>query len=499
MTALVYVVLAAGAGTPFIGEPARGLAFDTLVDDIKRLHVFTPRTSENLGRKWEDELPALRKEALKADTAPKLAVAFTHLANALHNPHVSYSPPQRLTSVTNGVKLETEWSEGRVRFYVAKPVGGLNAGDILLSADGEDGAQLLERHANESNMNQWRGIARGVARWLTTRAVMPEGGKSVWVVQDRNSGGPRTVEIGWTGDLPGGGATEQKLDYEGDTCAGLPDRGYGKIIARGQNLCVYAGKPGYPVVRHFSFNYGGGSLDAMQHSVRAEHENLVRALGTLGNLKGLIVDLRDNSGGNNPNWILDWYAPAPYVDRFVRVKLPAAKDEAKVLQLLGNGRWVTGYRAALKARQPGDDFAPPRTFFCKDDDCAWDNRYEPAHPVTKAPVALLVGPGCVSSCDSVAFTFKENDFGPLIGEPTASAYTTQRLTWPVTLQSGQAFGSIALAFSDEVSGKTHLSIESVPLEPTKLIEPTFETAATYDGLLVDAAIADLEARKKAKK
>jgi hypothetical protein len=79
------------------------------------------------------------------------------------------------------------------------------------------------------------------------------------------------------------------------------------------------------------------------------------------------------------------------------------------------------------------------------------------------------------------------------------AYTTQRINWPVMLASGQQFGFIALAFSDEVSGKTGQSVEAVPVEPTKLVEPSFENQGTYDALVLDAAIAELEARAKAKR
>src|SRR5258708_9420109 len=67
MTALLLVVLAAAdGGTQVPDERARGRLFDSLVSDVRRLHVFTPQIEANLGRRWDEDLPGLKDEMQKA-------------------------------------------------------------------------------------------------------------------------------------------------------------------------------------------------------------------------------------------------------------------------------------------------------------------------------------------------------------------------------------------------------------------------------------------------
>ncbi len=132
-------------------------------------------------------------------------------------------------------------------------------------------------------------------------------------------------------------------------------------------------------------------------------------------------------------------------------------------------------------------------------DCAWDNRYVPMHRVTTAPVALLVGPGCVSSCDSVARAFAENHFGALAGEPTAAGYTTQRMKLTVKSAAGEEIGAIRIAVSSEISGLTGKDIEAVPIVLDYPLDRTFDNRDTYDASLVDAAVRSFRGRERSTK
>jgi hypothetical protein len=109
-------------------------------------------------------------------------------------------------------------------------------------------------------------------------------------------------------------------------------------------------------------------------------------------------------------------------------------------------------------------------------------------------VALLVGPDCVSACDSVTRIFSEYDFGPLIGEPTAAAYTFARTELPVAIGELD-LGLLSIAVSYEVSGKTGRRIEAMPIEIDRAIPRTFANRSEYGRLLVDAARDALDARR----
>ena len=109
--------------------------------------------------------------------------------------------------------------------------------------------------------------------------------------------------------------------------------------------------------------------------------------------------------------------------------------------------------------------------------------------MTQLPVALLVGPLCVSSCDHLVHVFQENGFGPVLGTATSAGRTAYRLRHQIKHPtSGDDLGAVTLAFSYETSAKTGQPLEAVVTEPDYVVEPTFENRRSYDRLLVDAAV-----------
>ena len=117
----------------------------------------------------------------------------------------------------------------------------------------------------------------------------------------------------------------------------------------------------------------------------------------------------------------------------------------------------------------------------------------PDRRVTDRPVALLVGPGCVSSCDSFSLSWSRNDMGPLVGERTASAYTSSRLRLPVKAGDLQ-LGTLSLAIGYETLGDDPTSTEAVPIPLTVSIPHTFDNTDSYDADVVSAAIDALQKR-----
>jgi hypothetical protein len=211
------------------------------------------------------------------------------------------------------------------------------------------------------------------------------------------------------------------------------------------------------------------------------------------------VDLRDNVGGNQPEWFLDWYAPAPYADMFTTLRILPELDDAKFRERVANfdDDFYAWYRRAAAGRPVGSEIR--RAFQCATPGCDGDNRWVPSHRIVDAPVALLVGPECGSSCAHFAHVFDENDFGPLVGAPSSSGYTDLRLAYSVQLKSGRELGTIGLALSINTSGKTGEPLEGAEVHVDYPVEAPLDGARSNDDVLVDTAIRALQGAKRSPK
>lgn len=502
--------------------------FAQLVTTVRSRHVFAPQTEINLGRRWGGELGRLKKEFAAARTKRALSVALTHFANSLHNPHCYYNTHDRPAVLTVGFDVEVAWRPVRGKafygglgvpvFYVSR-VGAaalknkVRAGDRVVAVDSVAAARFMEHFRLESGGNNWRRIGVDIARFLTRRktwmSLVTPGARSTFVLERGAKKTRHTVGVVWRraagrghghGHGHGRAGASSPLDAaSGKGCYNYPPRNYGpyRLTARGLNFCLYtstkASHRAYPIVRLVSFHYSCGRLG---RCLTAEHDALRRLLARQGRLRGVLLDLRDNGGGNNPNWFLDWWAPAPYVGHFVRYRLLEdllSKRKLRRAHITGwreGSKRVAWYRAQVRSgRKAKQTFTEAVPFFCRKGLCRWSNRYVPRRRVTKAPVALLTGPRCLSACDHFAMMFAENRFGPLVGRPTAAGYTGYRFGHHLRVGKNRTwFGFIGLAFSYEVSGKTRKPVEGVALKIDQLLEKTRANYRRYDRLIVQGAI-----------
>ncbi len=482
--------------------------FDQLVAMVRRYHVFAPQTEKNLGKKWDADLPRLRAEFLAAKTPEALEIALWHFGNSLHDVHCQYrSKKEKGERLQLGFRVRVEKHEGRHRFYVeevsAKALDGkLTSGDVIESVDGAPAEKLIDEHELVSNMNSRDNIAGEVASWLTSRrtwtTTLRPGAISKWTVRPRAGGDPKVLELTWKKLESGDDDSDFALPYDDQDCVHRDAKTYGsyKLTARGYRVCIYTSTApkyrDYPIVRQVSFRY-----DEYPHGPLVDYE-LIRSTLARTKHKGVVLDMQDNGGGMNPNIFVEWWTDKPYTDTVTRMVL----DETLVRDSKGEDHIINGegpvkswYEAELARRSPGQRVSGPRPFMCKPDTCAWNNEYTPKRRVTTAPVALLLGPGCASSCDAVTWHFDKDDIGPIIGRPPMSGFTTNRARFDVVPAPGKReIGTIDFAISYDAASGTDESIEAVPVKIDVPVERTFENHARYDQLLVDRAIEALQRR-----
>lgn len=486
-------------------EPAESPAalFDRLVADVRRYHLFAPQTAKNLGRTWEDDLPLLRAEFAAAKSPEALRVVLHHFGNSLHDVHCQFRADERGERLTLGFTVGFEQKADGFELYVERVAKSappevreaLHVGDVLVAVDGVPASGLVRHHALESNMNAWPNVANGVARFLTARrtsvTTARAGATSTFVVRPRSGGAERTLVATWRPKEGTDAPDDVDIDYATNDCVFLDPKDYGPytLAARGYRTCVYTSTApkfrDYPIVRQASFRY-----DEIPHGPIVDQAFLSSTLARL-KPKGVLLDVQENGGGINPNVFLDWWGNKPYVDTETHVlldpSLPALARGPAPRVSSWNGAMSAWYAAELAARTEGQRVTRGRPFQCKADTCAWDNRYVPKHRVTSAPVALLLGPGCASSCDAVAYHFAEQRFGPVVGRPSMGGFTTHRLETEVVFR-GKRLGSLSFAVAyDTAPGGTE-SIEAVPVHIDVPVPRTFENHARYDAVLVEAAI-----------
>ena len=257
--------------------------------------------------------------------------------------------------------IAVQWHGNSPEFYVAEVTraqlhDSLAPGDILVNYQGVDSSRFLETFHRESNGNHWRSIGDDIADYLSwqsraRRGTVP-GAVAQWTFKKRQSGQVVTVQSAWEQVADAPTMTDFAVQYPADLCGGHAERDYGAGYAvrqSGTNYCVYtsSGAIGrrYPVVRQFSFAYSG--RDAFRALV-ADHHNLKLFLEGCRDAQGVILDLRDNLGGNNPNWFLDWWAPSAYSDMFVFSRLHADFNSVDKLREAG----ITGWGPASRTWTP---------------------------------------------------------------------------------------------------------------------------------------------------
>jgi hypothetical protein len=469
---------------------ARKDMFERLVADIRTYHLFPDAWPKE---RWAAELPALEREVTGAVDRSALLVALSRLADSLRDGHLAFTPTGGWTNPGIAVLPVSFFQTGSAlepRFFVeeATPDTGLAAGDELVRYDGLEVATLLEHFAPEIDRASPAARAARLTELLQWRRTETHPGILGSTVTIRVKRADEFVDA-----APVFGPNRPPPDSTSDppSCPSRHrDFGAGYELARAsEHLCLYRGVNArtsrYPIVRHTAFLYGSkSSIDYA--SIERDHELVKAFLATTPHLAGVLLDLRDNSGGHHSDLFLPWYLSGPYprTRRWVRLH-PQLTDRERLTQALWSSEAADEY---LRRAGTGETWWT-EPFECNPTECPPMRKAL----VTKAPMAVLVGPNCKSSCDTFVNVWSARHAGPTIGEPPAAMLTSNRYPLDVRL-GGESLGQLTIALSGVRATERDPWLEGKPAPVDELVEQSWPSA-DYEQKIIDAAIRALERAK----
>ncbi len=478
---------------------AFGPLFDDLVAKVRRHHVF----AEGQAAVFARSLERLRLEAIAAETDSEGMVAMAHLERALGDRHCNLSPPAdvRAAGLGLGLSLHTEREpSGKVRVRVESiedPAleAKVRVGDEVLDVDDVPAETWLADHPFESNAlnpdarlsETAHAIVYQVIPWTTvkegqTRRLRLANAGDVTMTFRRPFRYEREENVPDIDSSPAMASVSCKQDGK------VPYSGY-ELASVGVNYCIYRpaaanrGAQGTRIVRFVSFMYPARETSAQLRMVRVDHDGLAREL--VG-ARRVVLDLHENHGGNNPFVFLSWFAKQPWQHEMVTVRVSRDFTEEEVRNFLyGDGDLTKSY---LARAQRGDEWLS-YPFLCKGEGCDGMRGPRPAERVTEAPVGVITGPECTSSCDAFSVIWSTFGMGPIVGKQPMHGFTSVRHEFPMRSPDGRSLGLFRVALSHEAfAGKPPL--EGAPIRLDWQARETFATRDTW----LDASVAEVSSR-----
>jgi hypothetical protein len=525
-----------GEADRFLGKD-RDRFFDDLVAAIDGLQVGSAPGLKRLGLSWSEALASTRARFRTARTAADVYYALLALQRSFHDVHSRFELGPGELAVPGGpavalpIRLRAEYPSGAAGpvEYVVTAVEPAEAASIaigsrLVSLDGRPVAELERELVAWLRGSSPEALRESVARWLTRRHPVelpaPPLGSTVTLQLLPPQGG-QTYErtLTWREPKP----TSAPLD---PCLAGVAAfyRSAEEYPARqpelvGINLCVYpGGDPQTRVVRWFSFFYefsdvsGGdpglqglpslrerlkhtsfkiaeselpflpgekppsGRIDAIALSLM-EIDRLFAHLGPQG-AKRLLIDLRENGGGNfDPSWVAP-FSGKPFKQLATEVHFRAGLRATPTLLDQAEGGPQAQLAKAYLLAHPTAEKSPLYPFICRSSSCAPAEIDVPGAPQPyAAAVVLLTGPDCVSSCDNYVSLIRDNGLGKLAGLPPRGGDSPVRLPLVRSLQNGQPFSFVlTVAVNYRPGGQV---LEGNPPAPDFPVAPSASNRGKY--------------------
>jgi C-terminal processing protease CtpA/Prc len=235
-----------------------------------------------------------------------------------------------------------------------------------------------------------------------------------------------------------------------------------RVVRRKDDKTLSALRPKLP---GFQFkvlpgNIGYVALNSFEDNSVADE--FLAAFDRIANTSALIVDVRNNGGGNST---VGMNILATLIDKPVPLEFWQSRDYSPLFRAWG--------RPIVMLSAPGGGISP-----------------DTAHHYSK-PIIVLSSPRTFSAAEDFLVAFDQSGRGTIVGEPSAGC-TGQPLTFRMP---GGGFGRVQTWRGTYPSGKKFLG---VGVQPQTVVAPTLQDIRTGRDRVLEEAIAELKQRSNSK-
>jgi hypothetical protein len=243
-----------------------------------------------------------------------------------------------------------------------------------------------------------------------------------------------------------------------------------KLVYRGYHACVFerSDSQNIPILRIRSFRYSDVPQTEKIRKIKDEVDGFWTGYWKQKSphAKGIVIDVIDNYGGDEPVLWYGMFFDHPYQEQYVSFKKIKEFENPEILDDLFYGQktryiWLDQLKAQGNYQSTSArGFLPPVPQFCpdKNGDCS-DAMYQPVQHGFQGKVAILTNQWCISSC--VGFVWNFNNVlkkrAAFFGMPDSGDSTYGRIYLDVYLDTSTPKG-----FRTETAGRPGQSSADLP-------------------------------------
>ncbi len=480
-----------GEADAWLGKAGeREALFNSYVQTIRDGHVISELGMKRLGITWQKEVERTKNRFIEADTKADVYYALLSLQRTLHDAHSSLSAPKEIIPGNNPISLpftlavQGDSLENAHYAVIQSSLPEIKTGFVLKQYQNKTIAQLEYEYSEWLDSTSPESLKQNLARALTrhtdaSRVPAPDASAPVTAVFVDPGGKAETrITFKWSRagrETLSDDYARLTVDYRGINYRAYKDTGNNTLILVYSSFkYVFRDDELKNIISQASFIVPSFDKTKPLEEQREWMNKLLEANGypdlsrlrsypftalleeadvlTLGKylnqqtLPNLLIDVRDNTGGNVNTNLVALFASQPFQGSTRElIYNPMIRSDSKFLQeaLTYSDRFMAPIITAQLARDTEVARSQRFPFSCRTASCNVDEAtFEPNSNVKKFTLAVLSGHRCTSACDQFVAMIGDNGLGKIVGVPSRGGSAPYRATKEMVLKNGERFSII---------------------------------------------------------